>query len=252
MGNNNIYTSAFLAFGSYLLLILLILLYMSVDDVKEFKTVSKNTILELEVIVIKDKKVEKKAITKQKNIVNTKIAKSVVKKSASTSVKKRTNLKSLFADVSTKARVTKKQKVSTVKKSTVASRFKSKFEKESKKEKVSVSKLTDTKKIKTSKSVPIKNNNNSSVDDKYLDKINAIFMERYNQLLRISGFEAIVNIFINSSGKFTYNIIQYSDDGAFNSQLELFLEKQRAFSFPSHPDKNSYGIKITFSTKDNN
>ncbi len=250
MVNTKLYISALIAFGSYFFLIFLSLLYLSVDDVKEFQTTSKNTVLELEVLVIKEKKVEKKVITTQKHVKNTKIAKSIVKKSASTSVKKRSDLKSLFAGVKTKARVIKKQKVSTVKKSTVASRFKSKFEKQSKKEKVSVSKLTDAKKRKTSKSIPIQKSD-STVDDEYLNQINAIFMERYNQLLRISGFEAIVDIFINSSGIFKYNIIQYSDDGAFNSQLESFLEKQRTFSFPSHPEKSSYGIKITFSTKDN-
>ncbi len=249
MGNTkDLYISAYIAFGSYFLLLLLFLIYISAKDVQKIDSVSKNTVLELEVIVLKDKKSEKKSIVKQIHIKDTKIAKSVVKKSSSVSAKQRSDLKSLFANVKTKATIVKKKKVSNVKKSSISSRFKSKFEKQVKREKVAISKLTDTKNQKIKK---ITSSEAKYANDKYFSSIHKILYSRYNQLLRIDNLSAAAIITINSRGEFDYIIIEYSDDGAFNSQLELFLEKQKILDFPP-PPKSKVNIEIEFNTKEKN
>ncbi len=245
VNTKNLYISAYIAFGSYFFILFLILYYLSSTNVQKIDSISKNTVLELEVIVLKDKEVEKKTIVKQKHIKNTKIAKKVVKKSASVSAKKRSDLKSLFANVKTKGTVVKKKNISNVKKSTISSRFKSKFEKQTKRKKIEVSKLTDTKDMKTKK---INSTDAKYANDKYFSSIHKILYARYNQLLRIENLSATAIITINLHGEFDYRIIKYSRDGAFNSQLELFLEKQKKINFPL-PDKDKVNIEIEFNTK---
>ena len=214
MGNTrNLYISAYIAFGSYFLLVLLFFLYISVDDVKKFDAISKDTILELD-IVLQDNKVKKNDPLKVKaSKRDSKISKKVVKKSTSVSAKQRSNLKSLFANVKTKSTIVKKKQVNTVKKSSFSSRFKSKFEK-----------------------------------DAYISKIYEILFNRWSPLLIIDGLSAKVIITIYSTGEFNYKLIQYSGDSTFDNQLESFLEKQKSESFPP-PDKNKIDIEVIFTAK---
>ncbi len=248
MGNNKLLISAFYALGSYFLLIAIVVFYLDADDVRKIDAISKNTIIELDLVITEQKDPIKPSVVKQKQVQKEKIAKKVVKKSASVSAKQRTNLKSLFGKVSTKAPKVTKKDVANVKQSSMTSRFKSKFEKQTKRENVKVSKITDAKTIKTKKK---KTSETKYDNDEYFSKIHLILYDRYNELLRIEDLRAIVNIRISSLGEFSYRFIQNSSDSSFNSQLEMFLEKQKGLKFPP-PDKAYVNIEIEFSTKKEN
>ena len=243
----NLYISAYIAFGSYLLLVLLFFLYVSVDSVKKFDAISKDTILELD-IVLQDNKVKKTDPLKVKALKqDSKISKKVVKKSTSVSAKQRSNLKSLFANVKTKSTVVKKKQVNTVKKSSFSSRFKSKFEKQTKTQNISLSKLLESKETKASKP---KSGESKNEKDAYISKIYEILFNRWSPLLIIDGLSAKVIITIYSTGRFDYKLIQYSGDSTFDNQLESFLEKQKGESFPP-PDKSKIDIEVIFTAKGN-
>ncbi len=246
MGNTkNFYTSAYIAFGSYFLLLSLFFLYVSTNDVKKFDSISKDTTLELD-IIIKDEKQEKVKKLKVQTIrKDNKISKKVVKKSSSVSAKQKTNLKSLFANVKTKSKVIKKEKVSNVKKSSIASRFKSKFEKQKKSENVALSKLLDNKEIKVLK---LKSGDTKYENDTYISKIYDILYNKWNPLVIVDGLSAKVIVTINYNGKFGYRFVQYSGDSAFDNQLKKFLEKQKLLYFPK-PNKNKINIEVIFTAK---
>ena len=173
-----------------------------------------------------------------------KIAKKIVKKSASTSAKKRSNLKSLFANVKTKARIIEKKQVSNVKKSTTTSRFKSKFEKQSK---------TNNKLAKLLKKQEVSHTNKKASDaknekDPYISKIYDLLYQRWNPLLLLDGLSAKVLLTIYSTGELKYRVIQYSGDSTFDNQLVVFLEEQSMLEFP-HPNKNKVDIEVVFTSK---
>ncbi len=249
MGNNkNFYISAYIAFGSYFFILFLFLIYLSFNDTKKFDSFSKNTVLELDIVLEekkKEKKVQKvKQVKVHKSRKDSKISKKIVKKSTSVSAKQRSDLKSLFAKVKTKSAIVKKETVSNVKKSSITSRFKSKFEKQSESNNI-LSKLLDSKKMKMTKqnSGDAKNEN-----DPYISKIYDILYQRWQPLLIIDGLSTKVIITIHIGGKFTYRIVQYSGDSSFDNQLILFLDNQSQLSFPS-PKKSKIDIEVIFTAK---
>ena len=245
MDNNKaFYLSAYIAFGTYFIVVLLFIGYLSLDDVKKIDGYSKDTVLELN-IVIEDKKpkITKQTISHPMR-KDDKIAKKIVKKSASTSAKKRSNLKSLFANVKTKARIIEKKQVSNVKKSTTTSRFKSKFEKQSK---------TNNKLAKLLKKQEVSHTNKKASDaknekDPYISKIYDLLYQRWNPLLLLDGLSAKVLLTIYSTGELKYRVIQYSGDSTFDNQLVVFLEEQSMLEFP-HPNKNKVDIEVVFTSK---
>ena len=113
---SNFYLSGILAFGIYLLIILLCALYLKTQDVKKFDAISKVTVLELEMIILPVKDKKSKPVKNRTDQIDTKKSNKIVKKSTSTSAKKRSNLKSLFAKVKTQAPKVAQQKILNVQK----------------------------------------------------------------------------------------------------------------------------------------
>ena len=152
------YVSGILSFSFYGLFFLLFILYVKSHNVKKIDAFSKTTVLELDIIVDNKPKQEEKTI--QKLVQNSEKSEDIVKKSTSKSVKTTANVQSLFANVSVAAQTVKKEVINNTEKSLVSSRYKSKFEKQSKSESVSVSKLLDNVKQNSSKLL-VSNNKNS-------------------------------------------------------------------------------------------
>ena len=245
--NKNFYISAIIAFGSYLFLILTFIFYSSFNNVKKFDSVSKDTILELD-IVLNENNENKKVLEHLKvdsSRKNSKISKKVVKKSSSVSAKQRSNLKSLFANVKTKSSVVSKKEVNKVKKSSITSRFKSKFEKQIKSRNSEISKLLD---MKTNKSSKLKAGESKNENDPYISKIYDILLKRWSPSVIIDGLSAKVIVTIYSNGKFSYRFIQFSGDSIFDNHLEHFLDSQVNQKFPK-PKKNRMDIEVTFTAK---
>jgi hypothetical protein len=238
------YLSAYIAFGTYFIVILLFIGYLSLGDVKKIDAYSKDTVLELN-IVIEDKKSKIiKQIISHSMRIDDKISKKIVKKSTSISAKKRSDLKSLFANIKIKAHSIEKRQASNIQKSTVTSRFKSKFEKKSK----SNNKLTKLLKKQKITYTNKRASDTKNEKDPYISKIYNLLYQRWNPLLLLDGLSTKVLLTIYSTGKLKYRVIQYSGDSTFDNQLVIFLEKQSILEFP-HPNKNKVDIEVVFTSK---
>jgi hypothetical protein len=244
--NKFFYISAIVAFSSYFVLVALLIVYISTNDVKKFDLFSKDTILELDIVVQKIKKTQKDKQPKKIQVRKKthKISKKIVKKSTSVSAKQKSNLKSLFANVKTKASSVKKKVVNNVQKSLTTSRFKAKFEKQTKSNNL-LSKLLDDKKVNITKQ---KIGDTKNEHDPYISKIYEILYQRWQPLLIVDGLSTKVIITIYKDGRFNYRILQYSGDSSFDDQLVLFLEKQKEEKFPI-PKKSRIDIEVIFTAK---
>ncbi len=243
--NRNFYTSGFIAVGSYLLLVIIFLVFGLTKDIKQFDAISKDTILELDIILNTTNDTKKNNINIPSSRKNSKIAKKIVKKSTSISAKQRSNLRALFANVKTKSSKISKREANTVKKTLITSRFKSKFEKQSHKKNTQLSNLLENKKTK---SVQLKSGDSNKNKDQYMSKIYDILTNRWTPSVIIDRLSATVIVTIYSNGDFRYKFLQYSDDSSFNNQLEYFLEKQTNNKFPI-PKKNKVDIEVIFTAK---
>ena len=239
--------SAFASISIYIILILSFLVYVKTSEVKKINAPVKTTVLQLDVIL--DSNTQKKEkIAIKSTVKNQKIAKKVVKKTTSTSVKQRSNLKSLFANVKTDIKKVSKKKVLNVKNSSIASRFKSKFEKERKTKNIVLSKLTENVESKT-------NNKNITMDkskdkqDPYYTKIYQILSSRWNPTIFMDDLKAKVNIVIFNNGKFSYKFIQYSGNDGFDNQLQAFLSNETQKTYPVSPLNKTVNIEISFQSK---
>ena len=188
----------------------------------------------------KDKQPKKIQVRKKTH----KISKKIVKKSTSVSAKQKSNLKSLFANVKTKASSVKKKVVNNVQKSLTTSRFKANFEKQTKSNNL-LSKFLDDKKVNITKQ---KIGDTKNEHDLYISKIYEILYQRWQPLLIVDGLSTKVIITIYKDGKFNYRILQYSGDSSFDDQLVLFLEKQKEEKFPI-PKKSRIDIEVIFTAK---
>ena len=243
---SNFYLSGVLAFGLYLLFILLFALYVKSQDIKKFDAISKVTVLELDIVIEPKKEEELKPIKTKTDQVDTKKSSEIVKKSASVSAKKRSNLKSLFAKVKTTAPKIAEQKVLNVKKSLVSSRFKSKFEKQRKSNNIAVSKLLDSVKSKSSVKVPT---DSKHKNDKYYSKIYELLASKWKPMLILDGLSAKVLIIISSSGDFDYKFLRYSENYRFDDSLRAFLEEQKFERYPPHDRGSKQEIAVTFTAQ---
>ncbi|MEA3513488.1 MAG: TonB C-terminal domain-containing protein [Campylobacterota bacterium] len=247
VNKQNFYLSAFIAFASYMVIILLVLYYVKVNDVKKIDAIEKLTVLQLD-LVFEEETTQKESLTiKTKTKVN-KIENEVVKKTTSTSVKKRTDLKSLFANVKTSSKKVSKEKILNVKQSSIASRFKSKFEKDKKVENIKNSKLI-TKRSGIKKIENIQMNQSKESNDPYFSKIYQILSSRWIPTIFSDNIEAKVIISISSNGKFSYKFIQYSNNIGFDKQLKDFLEIESYKIYPINPTKKDTNIEILFQSK---
>ncbi|MEA3289598.1 MAG: TonB C-terminal domain-containing protein [Campylobacterota bacterium] len=244
--NKNLIISAVISVSIYFLLIIGLIYYSLSRDIKKIDSAAKMTVLQLD-IVLDDKKdvsVNKLSISSINN--STKKAQEIVKKSTSTSAKKRTNLKSLFAKVSTNAPKVKKDPVLNIKKSTISSRFKSKFEKERKTKKLSLTKLTKSQGAKKNTNTPTQSKNES---DPYFSKIHDMINSRWNPTLFLDDISAKVIIVIGNNGTFSYQFIQYSNNIGFDNQLKEFLDGETTKSYPVNPNNKTTKIEISFKSK---
>lgn len=239
--------SALGAIAIYSILILSFLVYIKTSEVKKINASVKTTILQLDVIVEPKNDVKKTA--KPLNISkNSKIAQKVVKKTSSKSVKQRSDLKSLFANVKTSVKKVSKNKVLNVKSSSISSRFKSKFDKEKKTKNIVLSKLAK-------QSAPVSPKKTVSIDkakaeqDPYYSKIYEMLSSRWNPTIFDNELKAKVNIIIFNNGKFSYKFIQYSGNDGFDNQLKFFLNNQTSVDYPISPTNKTVNIEITFQSK---
>ncbi|MGK0255568.1 MAG: protein TonB, partial [Arcobacteraceae bacterium] len=215
-------------------------------EVTKFNPTVKKTILQLDVII--DSSTAKDEIKKKSAIKNSKIAQEIVKKTTSVSMKQKSNLKSLFANVKTDIKKVTKDKVLNVKNSSIASRFKSKFEKEQKTKNVVLSQLSEDNENKSI-------NNNVSIDkitDKqspYYTKIYQLLSSRWNPTIFVNDLSAKVTIIIFNNGEFSYKFIQYSGNLGFDDQLSEFLDRETQKLYPVSPKNKTITIEIVFQSK---
>jgi len=239
--------SAFGAICIYIILILSFLVYLKTTEVTKIDATVKNTVLQLDVILETSDKIEEKITVKNK-IQNQEIANKIVKKTTSASVKQKSDLKSLFANVKTNASKVSKENVSNVKKSSIASRFKSKFEKEKKRKNIVLSKLVDKVETKSS-SKNVAMNNAQKEQDPYYSKIYQILSSAWRPTIFEDDLISKVNIVISNNGTFSYKFIQYSGNVGFDNQLKAFLNNETRKSYPVSPTNKTVNIEITFQSK---
>lgn len=234
------YLSGIIAFSFYAFCFVLFALYLNTPEVKKFDAFKKTTVLELDITLVDNSTPKKRNKAVVKNI---KKSEEIVKKSASKTAKQSNNVKSLFSKVKVNSKKVLKKEVTNVTKSAVASRFKSKFEKQRKSSTVSVSKLLDNVKSKATiqPSKDSKNNN-----DPYFSKIYELLTSRWQPVFIIDGLSAKVIISITSDGTFNYRIRSYSRDERFDTYLKSFLEEQITQTFPSHDRNSTQEIEIIF------
>ena len=239
--------SAIASISIYIILILSFLVYIKTSEVKKINASVKSTVLQLDVILESNPE-KKEKITIKSSVKNRDIAKKVVKKTTSVSVKQRSNLKSLFANVKTDIKKVSKNKVLNVKNSSIASRFKSKFEKEKKTENIVLSKLNDTKQLKTvNKNVSM--DESTDKQDPYYTKIYQIISSRWVPTIFDNDLTAKVRIVIFNNGKFSYKFIQYSGNTGFDNQLREFLNQETQKAYPVSPTNKTVNIEISFQSK---
>ncbi|MEA2049657.1 MAG: TonB C-terminal domain-containing protein [Campylobacterota bacterium] len=245
MDNKRVFfISCLLSISIYATIIFTFLFYLQNSDVKKFDSIAKNTILQLDIIVDSPKKVFNK-VDIQSKIKNNK-SKKVIKKSKSTSAKRKTNLKSLFANVKTKSTNIVKKRVTNIKQSSIASRYKSKFEKIKKTKNLSLNNLNKNK-HKNFKNIVSNESKNKS--DPYYSKIYELISARWQPTIFFSNTKAKVIITISNNGDFKYKFIQYSDNISFDKQLKGFLDNQLNIKYPINPNNRTTNIEIIFQSK---
>jgi len=239
--------SAVASISIYIIFVLSFLVYVKTSEVQKINASVKATVLQLDVILESNPE-KKEKITIKSAVENRDIAKKVVKKTTSVSVKQRSNLKSLFANVKTDIKKVSKDKVLNVKNSSISSRFKSKFEKEKKTENIVLSKLTEKSESKiNNKNVTM--NKEKDSQDPYYTEIYQILSTRWNPTIFANDLKAKVNIIIFNNGKFSFKFIQYSGNDGFDDQLKEFLNNETQKSYPISPKKKTVNIEILFQSK---
>jgi len=241
----NFYISAILALFIYIFLVLLLLLYLKESSVKEIDAMGKQTVLQLDLIL--DTPKNSKQNMKTKTHKNTKIAKKIVKRTTSNSLKKKTDLKSLFADVKTTAKKVTKKSILNVKKNSVSSRFKSKFEKVKKVKNIVLSNLLKNQNLNTVRKAVLNKTKNET--DPYFSKIYQMLSSRWNPIVFSNNPTARVLVNITNNGIFSFNFIQYSGNVDFDRQLKDFLIGESLKKYPINPHKQTTNIEITFQSK---
>lgn len=241
-------TAGIISFTLYGAIVFFFLFYINTAEVKKVSALNKTTVLELDIVIEekKEEEVQKASMIKTPDAQKSKIEKKVVKKSSSVSATKKTDLKSLFANVTTKATKVRKEKVLNVKKSTIASRYKSKFEKDKKVEKLNSANLKEVKKVQKKNVVAQMANDEK---DPYFSKIYQIISSRWQPVVFYEDLIAKVIITISNNGSFSYKFIQYSNNMGFDNQLKTFLNSQSTKQYPVNSNGKPSTIEITFQAK---
>jgi protein TonB len=237
----NIIISTFISIGIYMLIILLFILYLNNPVIKKYNAIKQDTVIELD-IIINEKENDTNLLKNTQPVI--KIQKDIkVDKSSSTSAIKKSNLKSLFANVSTKSTEIKNEKVLNIKKNDVNSRFKSSYKNNKAKSELKISKLNNVKSKKNT--IVTKNDSNY---DKYYSKINTIILNRWYKypLYTKEAYRVKVQINISNKGVFSYNIISFSGNLNIDNAISEFLKTQQNKIYPLAEDNMAKNIIINF------
>ena len=82
--------------------------------------------------------------------------------------------------------------------------------------------------------------------DEWYAQIEKILYQRWQQTMFIEeSVSAIIHIRITNNGVFSYKVVKYSGNSAFDDSLKAMLEECTQTKFPPHP-KGSREIAITF------
>jgi len=221
--------------------------YLSDNYTKVIKAGKHVTVIELELSDIKTKPTTKQ-VAKPKSNKAIKIKElKTEKNSASKTNKQTSSVKSLFSKVKTDAIKTTKQTITNKKKSEVASRLKSKKEKNEKvnnKQKISNS-INESKQRQVSLNVQ-----NSGSTDEYYSQIYSILYDRWRPYEIDKDHTAQIVVYISKNGEFSYRFKRYSENVDFDNQLIRFLDSQLTQPFPISDEGNDVTILVAFTTKD--
>jgi len=88
----------------------------------------------------------------------------------------------------------------------------------------------------------------SGEKDPYLQKVYKILYSYWAPSLQSAGNSAIVKIFIDRYGNFSYTILRPSASALFNEELQSYLESLRQVPFPAPKEDRS--ITVRFEAKD--
>ncbi|WP_428025722.1 energy transducer TonB [Arcobacter sp.] len=235
-------TSLFIALSTYFFIIFLFFLYLKTSDVKKFDAFNKTTTIELSIIVDEKSKV----VNKNTKVEEKKTIEDVVDKSKSISAKQQNSVKSLFANVKDTSENIIENSVNNVVKSEVASRFKAKFEKQRKTEKLSVNSLLNN--VKSKSSVLPSNESKNSIDP-YYSKIYELLAQRWNPMMVGDDLFAKVLVIITNDGKFDYKFLKYSGNEVFDKSLTSFLNEQVNIIYPEHDKGSETKIEVIFKSE---
>ena len=130
----------------------------------------------------------------------------------------------------------------------MASRFKSKFEKEKKSKNLVLSNLKEKVESKSS-SKNVTMTKNKDEQDPYYSKIYQLLSSRWNPTIFADDLKAKVNIVIFNNGKFSFKFIQYSGNEGFDEQLKEFLNNETLKNYPVSPSNKTVNIEISFQSK---
>lgn len=212
--------------------------------IKTYSFKSKETIIELDMIV---KKSDKKRVEKKEDKKIEKPIQKLEKKSTSVSTKKMPDLKSLFGKVKIKEKKIVDKEIVNIKKSLDPSRFKAKFEKEKKSSNIKINTVLDDKVTTTDK----KRITTSKVqeNDEYFSKVDELLNE-FIPTTREINLIATVLVTISPNGKFDYRFIKFSKNDRFNIDLKAFLEQQKSIIYPIPKKGKTVRINVDFKSKE--
>ncbi len=242
---NFFYISGIASFLIYFILFVIVLIYLKSSQTVRYDAGKRVSVLELSLV---SDKLQSNDDTHVSQSEDEDKMDTLVKNSSSVSVKRKTQLKSLFAQVNTKEDSTiEKDNVNNEEGNNLASRLKSRFNKRKKGDISKISKYLNSVKTKTTPMVLV---SKSGKKNKYYSKIYNILSSRWNPLFIMNGLSAKVLITINRRGVFSYKFLRTSGNEIFDGSLRAFLKSQVKEKFPISAKGGSTDIEFTFKTKE--
>lgn len=237
--NSFLYVSGIISLFIYFIIAFIFMYYVVGSKPKTFNVKTKETVIQLDMIIEKS---DKKRVAKKEKIKEKEPVKEV-KKAASISNKKRPDLKSLFGNVKTKEIKVKKEEVNNVKESIDPKRFKAKFEREKKSSNVKVEKLLNDK--VTTTNISSKNLSKNDESDEYFSKVNEM-LSVWTPTTRAENLLATIIVTISPNGNFQYRFTKFSQNVNFDESLKAFLEEQKSIIYPKPKKGKSVKISVNF------
>ncbi len=241
----NFTVSSIIAFGSYFLVIISIVLYLKSDlsETQKYSTIPEDTIVELN-IEIDDIKVQE-TLQQQEEVVEESTKDSIQENQNSQPTP---NIKSLFSSVSEVGTKKDENKPDESQKQQNMSRFKSKLDDNQKQqEKIELKKLVDLKDV-SSQSKSISTPSSKGKFDEYYSMINTLILKRWYRypLVTDQNYFVSASITIDSKGNFSYVMLKYSGDTKVDEAVKQFLKDQTFEKYPPPLDGVTKTIKINF------